>query len=221
MENVVSIKGGKADSRVFNYYLNSKATAVKLKQAAKNPDIVVVDNHESKNVQFSTGSYLATVVPLVRAWKRLEGDYIDEDEVDGMKIKVIGVENTLDQAGKIAAYLIRLMVEDHPVTIHCYDTKLSMLIQARVVLEDYCSRALVPYVEEQCREYTTQIKDINNRALTVGVENTTTRNQYRKFLHDGPANPKTPRLRTLSAPSTPVSVPEGVLALPPLLLRRS
>ena len=174
METIVSIKGANPDNRT-SYYLNSKATADKLKQAAKNPDIAVVHNKDSKNIQFSTGSYLASVVPLVRAWQRLVGDFIDEDEVDGLRIKVMEVETTCDQAGKIAAYLVRLAVEDNPVTIRCYDTKLPMLIQAKVMLEDYCVRALIPYLEERCLENSSKIKEMNDKALTIGAANTTTR----------------------------------------------
>ena len=171
----MSINGGNNDGRVSNYYLNSKATADKLKQAAKNPDITVVNNKESKNIQFSTGSYVASVVPLIRAWRTLVGDFIDEDKVDGLRINVIEVKTTCDQAGKIAAYLVRLAVEDNPVTIRCYDTKLPMLIQAKVMLEDYCVRALIPYLEERCLENSSKIKEVNDKALTIGAANTTTR----------------------------------------------
>ena len=126
---------------------------------------------------------MATAVYLINDWKEIEGDFIEEDEVDGMKIFVKNVETRQENASKIVEHLIQLLVDDKPVTIHSYDTRLSMLVQGGpTILEPYCSRVLLPYLQEQCKLNAKRIKDINNKVLTFNKPNATTRQQYKQFL---------------------------------------
>ena len=136
METIVDIKEGNIEGRTTNYFLNDKATIDKLIAAARNDDIEVEHNDGSKNIFFSTGSYVTTVVPLVKAWIDLEGDTINEDHVDGLRIKVVKVETVKEKGTKIVGYLVKLNVEGKSVTIHLYDTTLSMLIQAGPTILD-------------------------------------------------------------------------------------
>ena len=149
----------------------------------------VEHNSGSKNLLFSTGSYVSTAVPLIKVWKEVEGDFIDEEAVDGMKIKVEKIETTRDQSGqKIVGYLVKLTVEGHSVRIHFYDTKVSMLVQAAApVLESYCTRALLPYLEDQIRSNARASRDFNAKARAFNETKATTRNQHKQLLSKPPA----------------------------------
>ena len=209
MDTLVQIPGGNPNGR-RKYFLNNETTAMKLKQAASNLNIEVVTKSKSISVNFSTGSYVATVLPLVKAWQEMEGDWIDVDQVDGMKIKVTNVEMKQDMGSRIVGYLVRMDVEGHEVTIHLYDTTLSILVQASLsVLQPYCSRALVPYLEKQillCKE---NIKKINEEAKTMTVPRRPTKSTKSKkcVIRRGPpilelpSPPRTPQLMTLSSPT--------------------
>ena len=73
------------ENRVFNYAINNKRAKAKLLKGAKRGKHLVV---ESKigcvNLIFSDGSYLQTVLPLLRTWqsKQNEKFCINETEVE-------------------------------------------------------------------------------------------------------------------------------------------
>ena len=71
-------------ARSSTYILNEKATLDKLQAAAIKPAIEVTRNIGSTTIHLSTGAYVSVVVPLVLAWKDIEGDHIDDMLVDGM-----------------------------------------------------------------------------------------------------------------------------------------
>ena len=227
MNTVKKISEGKQDTRM-NYVLNDKVTATKLKKAAKNKDIVVEDNDGSKNVLLSTGSYIATVLPLVSAWKDMEGGFIPKELVDEMVIFVEKVKQKQEKAAKIVSYLVRLKVQGQVVNIHLYDTKLSMLGQAaNPILDIYCTRVLIPYLQEQCKQEAKYIKDLNSKALSVEKPNTASKIKHRDPL-EGPPTRRAPRTASsegppvlqdgLSAapegPPAALEGPQGALALP-------
>ena len=189
---------------------------MKLKQAASNPDIEVVPKSRSISVNFSTGSYVATVLPLVKAWQDIEGEMIDEDQVDGMMIKVIKVEMKQDLGARIVGYLVKMDVEGHEATIHLYDTTLSILVQASLsILEPYCSRALVPYLEKQIILCRRNIMEINEKAKHMTVPrrpSTSTKSKKCELLRgppilELPSPPRTPELRPLSSLDPPAGGP--------------
>ena len=214
MDTLVQIPGGNPNGR-RKYFLNNEATAKKLKQAATNPDIMVETKGKSISIDFSTGSYVATVLPLVKAWQEIEGDTIDKDLVDGMSIKVKMVETKQDLGAQIVGYLVKLDVEGTEVTIHLYDTTLSLLVQASLsVLQPYCSRALVPYLEKQITLCIKKIKQINDKAKNIIVPRKPSKAaKYQKLelLRGSPSHEMSATPRTLSSPATPAA---SLVALP-------
>ena len=217
--NLVDLVSAESDGRK-TYFLNDKATANKLKKAANNVDLKVVRNSQSSNILFSTGSYLATVAPLINDWKEIEGEFIEDDQVDGMNILVKNVETRQENSSKIVEHFVQLLVDGQPMTIHSYDTKLSMLIQGGPILEPYCSRVLLPYLQEQCKLRAKRIKEINKKVLTFDKPNTTTRHQYKQFF--GAAPPSLPSSPAPALPSphppSPWPPPQPWPSLPPALL---
>ena len=210
--NLVDLVSAESDGRK-TYFLNDKATANKLKKAANNVNIKIERNSQSSNIFFSTGFYMATVVPLINDWKEMEGEFIDQHEVDGMKILVKNVETRQENGSKIVEHFVQLLVDGQPVTIHSYDTRLKMLVQGGPILEPYCSRVLLPYLQDQCKIKAKRIKDINKKVLTFDKPNATTRQQYKQFFVAAPSSlPPSPAPAALPSPRLP-----SPLASPPVL----
>ena len=209
MDTLVNIRGGNPGGRT-KYFLNDEATALKLKKAATIPDFQVIPHDGSMKVNFSTGSYITTALPLLKAWQDIEGAYIDQEQVDGMVIRVGKIQTVLDLGDKIVKHEVKLMVEGQQVTVTLYDTTLSLMVQAGAILEPYCVRALIPYLRKEIERTSKKIKEINVKVLTIVVPKGTTRRQKKLFMdgssfREQPSTPSSPRLRTLSSPSVPVT----------------
>ena len=200
MDIIVNTKGGYPGGR-SSYFLNDEATADKLKKAATNFDLEVTHNSGSKTLNFSTGSYISTVLPLVKAWQDIEGGDIDLDQVDGMEVTVVKVKTVVDLGDTIEKYLVKLRVEGKLVTITMFDTTLSVLVQAGTMLEPYCARVLIPYLEKEVKRNVEMIQEINEKVLAIVVPKGTTRKQHREFMKEAsmlelPPTPSPPWMRT-------------------------
>ena len=119
------MKGGNQDLRA-KYFLNDDATIKKLKKAAELDPMTIIDNINSKTINFNSGTYISVVSPLVKLWQELEGHHILEEDVNGMKIMVKKVEIEKEMANLIVKYIVRLVVQGVKVTVTCYETTLSV-----------------------------------------------------------------------------------------------
>ena len=186
MDTVANLKEGNQDLRA-KYFLNDDATIKKLKKAAGLEPMTIIDNINSKTINFNSGTYISVVSPLVKLWQELEDHHILEEDVDGMKIMVKKVEIEKEMANLITKYIVRLVVQGVKVTVTCYDTTLSMFIQAsQATLVEYCSRVLFTYLQEEIKVCQVRIAEINDHIGTYGEVKTTTR-QQKKAMRKGPA----------------------------------
>ena len=209
MEALTNSKIGSTD-----YSLNNDATLKKLQSAASKPAIEVTRNNGSTTIHLSTGAYVTMVNPLVKVWQDIKGDHIQRDLVDGMDITVNNIEIKKDNSGTIEHYKVKLAVDGRKVTVTCFDTTLTVLVQAgKTVLEPYCSRALFPHLEKEVRNTSRRIKEINHMVLSYNAVKPTTRMQ-KKHLRGASALASSPRLRTLSSPGTPLEVQFAALQSP-------
>ena len=145
MDTLVSLIGGKLEAKA-KYYLNDATTLKKLKKAADIDDMTIIYNNQSNTINFSTGAYVNVITQLVNLWQDLKGHHIHAEDVDGMKIIVNNVEIEREMADKIVKYVVRLSVEGEKVTVTCYDTSLSIFVQAsQARLDEYCRRVLFPH----------------------------------------------------------------------------
>ena len=198
-----------------NYILNTEATLKKLQIAASKPAIEVTRNGGSTTIHLSTGAYVTVVIPLTNLWKEIEGDFINSDMVDGMDISVDSFKIKKDGAGTVEHYLIKLTVDGKKVTVTCFDTTLTVLIQAGpTVLEPYCSRALFPHLEREIKRNQMKIKEYNHLVLAYDSTKPNTRRQHQKHLLGATALASSPRLRTLSSPGTPLEMQVAALQSP-------
>ena len=167
-------------ARSSTYILSEKATLDKLQAAAIKPAIEVTRNRGSTTIHFSTGAYVSVVVPLVLAWKDIEGHHIDDKLVDGMDIIVDKITIKRDDAGTIEHYRVTLLVEGQKVTVTCFDTTLTVLVQAASMLEPYCSRVLFPHLNHEIRKNRMRIKEYNHLVMSYDSVKPNTRRQHQR-----------------------------------------
>ena len=67
---------------------------------------------------------------MVMAWQNIEGHRIEDKLVDGMNIIVEDIAIKKDKVGTIEHNKIKLAVEGQKVTVTCFDTTLTVLVQA-------------------------------------------------------------------------------------------
>ena len=178
--------GGKLDGKA-KYYLNDATTLKKLKKAADIDSMTIINNIQSYTINLSTGAYVNVTIPLVNLWQDIKGHHILAEDVDGMKIIVNNVEIERDLADLIVKYVVRLSVQGEKVTITCFDTTLSLLVQAKqATLDEYCHRVLFPYLQEEIQMCQVRIKEYNDHVRSFGETRLATRHQ-KKMMRKGPA----------------------------------
>ena len=201
-------------ARSSNYILNEKNTLDKVQAAANKPAIEVTRNFGSTTIHLSTGAYVSVVIPLVMAWQNIEGHRIEDKLVDGMNIIVEDIAIKKDKVGTIEHNKIKLAVEGQKVTVTCFDTTLTVLVQASSMLEPYCSRVLFPYLNKEIRMNRMKIKEYNHLVMSYDSTKPTTRRQHQKHLRGATALAGSPRVRTLSSPGTPLELQVAALQSP-------
>ena len=210
MEVLTNSKIGSSD-----YSLNNDATLKKLQSAASKPAIEVTRNNGSTTIHFSTGAYVNVIGPLVKTWQRIEGNYIDSDLVDGMDISVDNIKIKKDDIGTIEHYKVKLAVGGQKVMVTCFDTTLTVLVQAgKTVLEPYCSRVLFPYLEHEIKINRMNIKEYNHMVQSYDSAKPNTRRQQQKYMRGASTLASSPRVRTLSSPGTPLELQVAALQSP-------
>ena len=103
------------------------------------------------------------------------------------------------------------------MTVTCYDTTLTMLVQAGPMLEPYCSRVLIPYLEREVKSKERHIMETNAQAAAQDEPKATTRNQHKLILQEAsilepPSTPRSVRLFPHASPAAR-ALP-GTLPLP-------
>ena len=156
-------------TRKGKYRLNDKATERKLKKAANFHDIKIDDmkDDSSHSIQFSTGSYLTTVVPLLETFKGLVGTDVVSEGKNGeeIKIDVDKVEDKTDLSNTMVEHIIRLRVGGDDVVVTMYDTTLRMRIQGTGEQVKYTTQVLIPYLEDQVDKNTKASKEFNEMMI--------------------------------------------------------
>ena len=93
------------------YILNDNATAKKLVKAAKAEDLKICQNfNDSFTLTFSTGSYVKTVLPLLKFWKN--NKKIRKADTAGLNVIIESVETKTDKAETPVEHIVRLLVEN-------------------------------------------------------------------------------------------------------------
>ena len=146
----------------FKYYLNDDATLVKLKgHATRAPIEQTPTNDPTHTFQFSSGSFVVVMNPLVNFWKSAQGKLINPKETDNLDTSVKSVKTQKDAGGKITGHITKLSVEGEDVTITTFDTQVKIRVQGGKMQVEYTTRALLPYLEANIEMNSVKIKEIN------------------------------------------------------------
>ena len=134
----------------FKYYLNDKSILKKLKNHAIDTHVEELPvKDKTRSFQFSTGAYILAVGPLIKFWKKCEGNFIEKTDTDGLSVLVKQVATQTDAGGRITGYIVRLEVEGENVTITPYDTTVYLRVQGGIQQKEYTERALIPYLKAE------------------------------------------------------------------------
>ena len=120
---------------------------------------------------------MTVVLALVKIWQEVEGHHIHPEEVDGLDISVVKIEIERDLAGTILQYLIELKVQGIKVKVTCYDTTLTILVQSGKMLNEYCSRVLLPYLSSEIKVLGRVIEEKNSQVRSYGEPRATRQNK--------------------------------------------
>ena len=222
MDTLVNLPGGNPRGR-SKYYLNDAATVKKLKAAAKLPDITITPCQTSVQLKFNVGSYVEVVLRLLKYWETCEGKAQIPKDVDGLDVMVTKVETVEDAKGVNERHIVRLSVQGEQVTVSLWDTTCGMGVQAGSMLVPYTTRVLFPYLHEQIKLRSREIRESNDKVKTHGVTKVMTRTKRQELAEraailESPARTASLSVTDLSSPApirlynkilTWVSTPSG------------
>ena len=94
--------------RVFEYFLNEKASNAKLVKGAKRSPFLLEENSTSSNLVFSPGSWHYVVMPSIRYWNIIRSD--QKCQVGEYTVKIGGIQSGKESKGKYV---------DHKIVFFC------------------------------------------------------------------------------------------------------
>ena len=153
------------DDGGFNYCLNNDETLKKLKKNAMNDDDLEelpLKKDDTIRIQLSTGAYMLAVAPLISFWKKHVGKQINRSNTGGLDVSITDVRRGHDANGTTTQWIVRLLVEGEQVTITCYDTQVKLMIQGGGTKDEYTKKALIPYLNKEIKESSSDITQLNN-----------------------------------------------------------
>ena len=124
-----------------------------------------MEGDASHTIQFSTGSYMTTVVPLLKLWQSLVGQEIDPADVGGLEVLVESVLVGTDRKGTTTDTIVKVVVDGETTTITLYDTTLKMRIQGKEKQVEYTTNVLIPFLEENVKMNKKKSKELNEMIL--------------------------------------------------------
>ena len=154
-----------------NYTLNDASTEKKLKEAAVLKDLEVkpMKDDSSFTMQFSTGNYMTTMVPLLRLWQSLVGQEIDPNDVEEMEVMVESVKVGTDKKGTTTDTIVKLVVDGETITITLYDTTLKVRVQGKEKHIEYTNKVLIPFLEEKTKMNAKKSRELNEMILALSL----------------------------------------------------
>ena len=115
----------------FSYELSDKKAKSNLVKGAAREALAIYERQKCTVLQFSVGSYLKTVIPMVCEWSNLKGEVI----IDGVKMMVEEVRQGFDEKKKHVETLLKFKVLGNKITVACYNTTQRMKVEGRGYLE--------------------------------------------------------------------------------------
>ena len=149
-DSFVTVSGDNAINALeqhFSYELSDKKARSNLVKGAAREALVLYERQKCTVLQFSVGSYLKTVIPVVCEWSTLKGEFT----IDGVKMKIEDVRQGFDEKKKHVETLLKFQVSGNKITVACYNTTQRMKVEGRGYL-DFVSKYLKPFFLESIRK---------------------------------------------------------------------
>ena len=105
-------------SRNFGYKFSDKKAKSNLLKGAARESFEIIERQLGSILNFSAGSFLECVIPMVLKWR--SGNKVLENE--DLVLKIEGVLPSYDKNGKHMETLITFTVDGHKIVVCCYYT---------------------------------------------------------------------------------------------------
>ena len=146
------------DRRVFQYVINNKRAKAKLLKGAKRGKHLVVESKNGcVNLIFSDGSYLKTVLPLLRSWHKKLNEKILINETE---VQVVEIDDGIDDSRKHIDTKLVILANKSRLVIHAYNSKQKLMVQGQDY-ENFALNCLEPFFKDRIEETIEQITKIN------------------------------------------------------------
>ena len=118
--------------RHFNYELSDKKAKSNLVKGANREPIDFQERQGCIMIEFSTGSYLEIVIPIVKEWGNMSTvDIMDEK----LGITREGVTQSYDENMKHVEAIVRFCSDGNKVTVTCYNTTQRIKVEGKGYLK--------------------------------------------------------------------------------------
>ena len=159
------------DERNFTYVLNDKKAKEKLLKGAKRAKNLEVEAKDGCiTLLFNDGSYIKTVIPLLKSWQRnINGTVL----IDSNQVKIEEIDTGFDSSQKHMDTKLVIYANNSRLVLHAYNTTQKLMIQGKNC-EIFSLQCLVPFftkkIEDDLDEivkYNNDVKDIlgNNKGI--------------------------------------------------------
>ena len=150
---------GNKDGRMFNYVMNNKRAKAKLLKGAKRGKHLVIESRNGcVNLIFSDGSYVETVLPLLRSWHQKLNERI---KMNGAEIEIIEMDDGFDDTQKHIDTKLVIMSNSCRLVLHAYNSKQKLMVQGQNY-ENFTMNILEPFFQEKIEETIEKITKLND-----------------------------------------------------------
>ena len=147
------------DGRVFNYVVNNKRAKAKLLKGAKRGKHLVVESKNGcVNLIFSDGSYLETVLPLLKSWHQKVNEKI---LLNNTEIEVVEFDVGIEDSQKHIDTKLVIVSNNCRLVLHAYNSTQKIMIQGQNY-ENFAMNCLEPFFKDKIEETIEQITKLND-----------------------------------------------------------
>ena len=121
------------NSKMFNFKLTEKTAKSNILKAANRNLFEIESKQTCKNLRFSAGAYVCSVMPIIRSWCKThtEGEAF---ESSGLTIKVMEFEDRADNDNKHFDTKVVFQVNGEKAVIHCYNSTQNLKVDGKMFL---------------------------------------------------------------------------------------
>ena len=125
----LNLESDNKDERNFTYVLNDKKAKQKLLKGAKRAKNLEVEAKDGCiTLLFNDGSYIKTVIPLLKSWqKNINGTVL----IDSNQVKIEEINTGFDSSQKHMDTKLVIYANNSRLVLHAYNTTQKLMIQGK------------------------------------------------------------------------------------------